>query len=152
MSSVMRVSPREYPARAPAQFAKIGAGHAYLRKLIEVMSHQLGANTDMYFVLKNLAAKQDITMQDDNPESLSLRFFTANNRDPAPYKFVAPADGKYHLMLASHTGDNHVDPTHVRLVPPAYLVFLFREAGFAEVEIDWRNPPSDIDYAVIATR
>jgi hypothetical protein len=67
----------------------------------------------MYFVLKNLAAKTDIVLQDDNPDSLSLRFFTANNRDPAPYRFVAPADGKFHLMVASHTGDNAADPTHI---------------------------------------
>jgi hypothetical protein len=81
--------------------------------MIDVFSHRLGAPTDMYFVLKNLAAKQEITLQDDNAESLSMRFYTANNRDPAPYRFVVPADGKYHLMLASHTGDNEADPTHV---------------------------------------
>ena len=40
--------------------------------MIEVFSHRLGAQTDMYFVLKNLATKQDIVLQDDNPESLSL--------------------------------------------------------------------------------
>ena len=39
----------------------------------------------------------------------------------------------------------YLDPTHVRPVHPAYLEFLFREAGFAEVEIDWRNPPPDTD-------
>ena len=80
--------------------------------MIEVFSHRLGAPTDMYFVLKNLATKQDIVLQDDNLENMSLRFFTTN-RDPSPYRFVAPADGKYHMMLASHTGDNYADPTHV---------------------------------------
>ena len=39
----------------------------------------------------------------------------------------------------------YLDPTHVRPVHPAYLEFLFREAGFSEVEIDWRNPPPDTD-------
>jgi hypothetical protein len=81
--------------------------------MIEVYSHRMGAPTDMYFVLRNLATKADIVLQDDNPDSLSLRFFTANNRDPAPYRFVAPADGKFHLMVASHTGDNAADPTHI---------------------------------------
>jgi hypothetical protein len=82
--------------------------------MIEVLSHRLGAPTDMYFILRNLATKQDITMQDDSApaDNLSLRFMTSN-RDPAPYRFVAPADGKYHLMLASHTGDNYADPTHI---------------------------------------
>ena len=97
--------------------------------MIEVFSHRLGAQTDMYFVLKNLATKQDIVLQDDNADSLSLRFFSANNRDPAPYRFVAPADGKYHLMLASHTGDNYADPTHVyrvRITPekPDFRLFV----------------------------
>lgn len=35
----------------------------------------------------------------------------------------------------------YIDPTHVRPVHPGYLAFLFREAGFSEVAIDWRNPP-----------
>lgn len=35
----------------------------------------------------------------------------------------------------------YVDPTHARPVHPAYLSFLFREVGFAEVLIDWRSPP-----------
>jgi SAM-dependent methyltransferase len=35
----------------------------------------------------------------------------------------------------------YLDPTHLRPVHPAYLAFLFREAGFAGVEIEWRSPP-----------
>ncbi len=80
--------------------------------MIEVLSHRLGAPTDMYFILRNLATKQDIVLQDDSADNISLRFMTIN-RDPAPYRFVVPTDGKYHLMLASHTGDNNADPTHV---------------------------------------
>ncbi|HZZ82426.1 MAG TPA: PPC domain-containing protein [Gemmataceae bacterium] len=80
--------------------------------MIDVLSHRLGASTDMYFILRNLATKADITMQDDSADNLSQRFFTTN-RDPAPYRFVVPADGKYHLMVASHTGDNYADPTQV---------------------------------------
>jgi O-antigen chain-terminating methyltransferase len=34
-----------------------------------------------------------------------------------------------------------LDPTHWRPVHPAYLAFLFREAGFAHVDIEWRSPP-----------
>jgi SAM-dependent methyltransferase len=38
----------------------------------------------------------------------------------------------------------YVDPTHNQPVHPAYLSFLFREAGFASVEIEWRtSPPAD---------
>lgn len=35
----------------------------------------------------------------------------------------------------------YLDPTHVRPVHPGYLEFVLREAGFSEVEVDWRNPP-----------
>lgn len=36
----------------------------------------------------------------------------------------------------------YVDPSHLRPVHPAFLTFLFQEAGFASVEIDWRSPPA----------
>ena len=35
----------------------------------------------------------------------------------------------------------YVDPTHVHPVHPGYLAFLFREAGFSGVRIDWRSEP-----------
>jgi hypothetical protein len=97
--------------------------------VIDLMSQRLGAATDMYFILRNPATKADIVTQDDNPDSLSPRFFTAHNRDPAPYRFVVPADGKYQILVASHTGDNHADPTHVyrlRITPekPDFRLFV----------------------------
>lgn len=39
----------------------------------------------------------------------------------------------------------YLDPTHLRPVHPAYLTFLFREAGFSEVEMEWRSPPPEGD-------
>jgi SAM-dependent methyltransferase len=36
----------------------------------------------------------------------------------------------------------YVDPTHHNPVHPAYLKFLFDEAGFEAVQIDWRSLPS----------
>jgi SAM-dependent methyltransferase len=35
----------------------------------------------------------------------------------------------------------YADPTHVRPVHPAYLSFLFSEADFSGVQIEWRSPP-----------
>jgi O-antigen chain-terminating methyltransferase len=35
----------------------------------------------------------------------------------------------------------YVDPTHVHPVHPGYLAFLFREAGFSGVRIEWRSEP-----------
>jgi O-antigen chain-terminating methyltransferase len=39
----------------------------------------------------------------------------------------------------------YLDPTHVRPVHPAWLMFLFREAGFTEVAVEWRTPPPTTD-------
>jgi SAM-dependent methyltransferase len=35
----------------------------------------------------------------------------------------------------------YIDPTHVQPVHPGYLAFLFREAGFSDVHIEWRSEP-----------
>src|SRR2546423_4960519 len=39
----------------------------------------------------------------------------------------------------------YLDPTHVRPVHPAYLRFLFSEAGFSSVALEWRSPAPDAD-------
>lgn len=39
----------------------------------------------------------------------------------------------------------YLDPTHTTPVHPAYLEFLFKEAGFSEVAIEWRSEPPDSD-------
>jgi SAM-dependent methyltransferase len=41
----------------------------------------------------------------------------------------------------------YLDPTHGAPVHPAYLDFLFRQAGF-DVRIDWRSPPGEDEMAV----
>jgi O-antigen chain-terminating methyltransferase len=45
------------------------------------------------------------------------------------------------LFVFSHA--LYLDPTHVRMVHPLYLEFLFREAGFREVALEWRSVPGD---------
>jgi 2-polyprenyl-3-methyl-5-hydroxy-6-metoxy-1,4-benzoquinol methylase len=39
----------------------------------------------------------------------------------------------------------YLDPTHGNPVHPAYLKFLFEEAGWSEVKILWRSPPPEDD-------
>lgn len=39
----------------------------------------------------------------------------------------------------------YLDPTHQAPVHPAYLHFLCKEAGFSEVEVEWRSPPPEAD-------
>lgn len=38
-----------------------------------------------------------------------------------------------------------IDPTHTRPVHPAYLAFVFEQAGFSEVKWQWRNMPPKED-------
>jgi 2-polyprenyl-3-methyl-5-hydroxy-6-metoxy-1,4-benzoquinol methylase len=38
-----------------------------------------------------------------------------------------------------------IDPTHTRPVHPAYLSFVFEQAGFSEVKWQWRNKPPESD-------
>jgi SAM-dependent methyltransferase len=39
----------------------------------------------------------------------------------------------------------YLDPTHANPVHPAYLKFLFEQAGWSGVEIEWRSPPPPDD-------
>lgn len=80
---------------------------------IEVLSHRLGAPTYMYLKLYDMTKKQDIVKLEDNPNILSPKSFFNATRDPAPYKYSAPADGKVHLLVASHVSDLVADATHV---------------------------------------
>src|SRR5262249_8313096 len=69
--------------------------------------------------LYNPAAKQEITEQDDNPDNFSLKCFTRTH-DPAPYRFVVPADGTYQLLVTSTTADTMAGPREiyrVRITP-----------------------------------
>jgi O-antigen chain-terminating methyltransferase len=43
----------------------------------------------------------------------------------------------------------YLDPTHGNPVHPAYLKFLFDEAGYSLVEIDWRSEPPPDDVLVV---
>ncbi len=91
--------------------------------MIEMLSHRLGAPTDMVFTLRNATnPKQvtDITEQDDEILSLGQNQLYTPSRDPAPYRFVVPADGKYELLVKSQVSDTQYGPEHVyrvRLAP-----------------------------------
>jgi hypothetical protein len=87
--------------------------------VIDVHSQRLGAPPDMFWRLFSVTEDKDkkvvrnqINEQEDSGENLSFSLFTLS-RDPAPFRFVVPADGKYELMLASHLGDSAADVRHV---------------------------------------
>jgi hypothetical protein len=89
---------------------------------IEVFSERLGAQADMYFTLRNTANNQVLADLDDNTETLApLKFFTRND-DPPRFRFVAPTDGKYQLMVSSRDADTRAGPRQfyrMRIAPEA---------------------------------
>jgi hypothetical protein len=101
---------------------------------IEVLSHRLGAATDMRFVLHNIAAKADIIDSDDNPDAINPKFFTRTD-DPPVYRFGVPADGKFQLMVMSTHGDTLAGPRQfyrVRITPdvPDFRLFAMPPANY----------------------
>jgi hypothetical protein len=92
--------------------------------VIDAASARLGAPTDLYFKLVNPANKQAmIVLQDDTLETVTPRAFYTASRDPAPYRFVVPADGIYQLQVGSHVGDIAFGPHHnyrLRIAPESH--------------------------------
>ena len=80
----------------------------------ELLSDRLGAPTMLYLKIRDQAAKppRDIVSLDDNNETLSNKGLYSVSRDPPMYKFTAPADGKYHVVVGSHLS-TLAGPTHV---------------------------------------
>jgi hypothetical protein len=98
---------------------------------IDVLSHRLGAPTDMFFSLRLLNAKgepQEIGQGDDDPQSIGTQGFFTASRDPIPFRFVVPADGKYQLLVGSRFADAVAGLHHVyrlRIAPerPDFRLF-----------------------------
>ncbi len=86
---------------------------------IDLQSERLGAPTLTYLVIRD-AAKNDIyESHADNPESFGAKFFT-HTVDPAPYRFTAPADGKYFVHAVGAVADVLAGPRHyyrLRIAP-----------------------------------
>jgi hypothetical protein len=67
---------------------------------LEVFADRIGSPVDAYFVLTDEKGKV-ITEQDDGPDSLSPNQFYTKGDDPARYRFAAPADGTYKVMVST---------------------------------------------------
>jgi hypothetical protein len=90
-------------------------GEAYV---IDLLSDRQGAPTYPYFMLRS--DKGDLKESEDNQDGLSFKFYS-RSEDPQAYYFVAPADGKYHLLVSSRLADTVAGPRHfyrVRITPP----------------------------------
>jgi hypothetical protein len=70
-------------------------------------------------MLRDEKGRELFESQDVNMNEYSRKFW-ARSDDPAPYRFVVPADGKYQLLVGSRTGDTLAGPRHyyrLRLTP-----------------------------------
>jgi hypothetical protein len=94
---------------------------------IEALGDRVGSEAFIYFMLRNATTKQDLyESPPDYAEPQPPKFY-ARTEDPAPYRFVAPADGKYLLLVGSRLADALVGPRHyyrVRLTPEMPDFFL----------------------------
>jgi hypothetical protein len=80
---------------------------------IEVFSSRLGAPTYMAILLRGATAKNDLYESPFNENMFGYeRKFFARSDDPSAYRFTAPADGKYLLLVTSRTGDTLAGPRH----------------------------------------
>lgn len=87
---------------------------------IEPYGDRLGSPLDLYYQIRNADSGQQVGEFDDNPEILSPTQFYTRTEDPARQRFVAPADGKYQLMVSSRESYLQASPRHlyrVRLTP-----------------------------------
>jgi 2-polyprenyl-3-methyl-5-hydroxy-6-metoxy-1,4-benzoquinol methylase len=75
-------------------------------------------------------------------ELVDLVALTARKLKPGG-KIVVETVNPQSLYVFAHSF--FLDPTHVAPVHPAYLHFLFREAGFTSVDLQWRSPPPEDD-------
>jgi hypothetical protein len=95
---------------------------------IEAISHQLGLASDPFFAIyrvkkdeKGKEQQSEVAQVDDlqdrgNRRNPAADEFDASNDDPA-YKFVAPEDGLYRMLVRDQFGDSRKEPSFVyRLV------------------------------------
>lgn len=91
---------------------------------IELLADRIGSNMDGFLTIRNAATKQDIANEatlDDDQESLHPTSFFSRNTDPVPFRFTAPADGTYMIMVGSRDANVNYGPRsfYVLRVSPA---------------------------------
>jgi hypothetical protein len=111
---------------------------------IQVLSNRLGAPTYMMFVLRNPKTKSEIyeSPLNENLQRYARQFFD-RSEDPAGYRFTAPADGTYQLLVASRSGDTLFGPRHL------YQVRITRDAPDFRLVAMSSNPVQP-DVATVA--
>ena len=86
---------------------------------IDIESDRLGAPTLAFLVVRDDKKNDLYESPLDNPDTFSPHFFT-RCEDPPPYRFTAPADGKYYVLVGGHQADVLFGPRHyyrLRIAP-----------------------------------
>jgi len=124
---------------------------------IDVRGERIGSPIDLFFQVRDEKGKM-FPEQDENPDITSNLFYT-RSEDPPAYKFTAPSDGVYSLLITSREAVSSAGPRHFYLARigrddpdfhliampaantpegvtlgqggrQAWVVFAFREGGF----------------------
>lgn len=104
---------------------------------IDLQSERLGAPTLMYFQVRSAADGRTLYESTDNNDPINQKFYGRTD-DPLAYRFTAPADGKYLVLVGSHVGDIVAGPRtyyRLRLAPPQPdFGLVVQSAGFTRPE------------------
>jgi hypothetical protein len=100
---------------------------------IEAFGDRLGSPLDLYMVVRNAENKQVLADLDDNPDVLQPVQFLTRTEDPPRFRFTAPADGKYQVMVASREAYVQAGPRYyyrLRIAPeqPDFRLVLMPQA------------------------
>ncbi len=123
METAQEVAP---PCEAAGRFEKLHDRdwYAFTAKKgdiynIDIESDRLGAPTLAFLVVRDDKKNDLYESPLDNPDTFSPHFFT-RCEDPPPYRFTAPADGKYYVLVGGHQADVLFGPRHyyrLRIAP-----------------------------------
>ncbi len=125
METAQEVAP---PCEVAGRFEKLHERDWYAFKAkkgdtynIDIESDRIGAPTLTFLVVRDDKKNDLYESPPDNPETFSTKFFT-RCEDPPLYRFTAPADGKYFVLVGGHLSDEQAGtgPRHyyrLRIAP-----------------------------------
>jgi hypothetical protein len=81
--------------------------------MVELFADRIGSSMDGFLTIRNAATKQDVANEgtlDDDAESLHPTSFFSRTTDPVAFKFTAPADGTFQILVGSRDANVSYGP------------------------------------------